>query len=1661
MTGYYKSELQRGIDPEKQLAENNVGVVVSNEKLGAIFTWVPRLCYSEETIAFLKGTSIVEYIYKTEECFNLIGYGTKNLDLAFEGIWVGQTELSNASQVEQKNNEMNTEENTYGLIANELVQTLTSSDKTAVEKLYNKYNITNNASILQNINTMQNRQTIKIVNTNKRVPISGTHDVAGGNIIIKTKYNENKILYCTDKNGNKLENTHLAPIDDEEINYTFYILDEIGNIKKYTMSYGGGKPYLKGFNKNNTFYVVYNEGVPDTSIPIGEPAPDNWYDYDNQMWANIVCRENGQEIYYTWIPRYMYKLHDDTQSVEAIIVDLENKDIKTGKAVNSEEYTLPDAFTWESDEGKQQLTGYWISKYKLRDNTSYTPDIYGLAGTININNVVSQFGSSYTYETYLIKDGKRLVKNEEGEYVEGTEPVIITGNYKFTKVPAGEYTVNVIIKDSTGNDIQGITKAVTVGEKIAENKPNLSKYNINNTFYVVYNADGSETSYQPIGDIAQDQVKNWYDYDEDKKATIVVKDFGQETYYEWIPRYQCLISDSTRISYIPTSKTEPDAGYTIPSEFSGEFADGYWKQIATYSNRIIANMIAGDKNIAVSSITLPSSATKFDIYLIQNGKIIKQEQEQTGNSYTFTDLDNGTYIVEIVAKDTNGKTLAGYTENQTIITIEVDIIGYNENKTFYVLYDEAGNETSYLPIGKNAEKKATRENEPENWYDYSHKKYATIVVRDFGVETYYEWIPRYEYLNSNNSHIRYILTEQTSADTGYTIPSEFTDSNGNALNGYWKQKSTYTNRMQANESAESDKIVITNIVLPSSATKFDIYLIQDGKIINQVENMEENNYTYNNLETGKYVVNIIAKNADGKTLAGYLEDQIVTEIKVDLTGFNKSNTFYVVYDEDGNVNSTISIGEVAPKNWYDYTKQQWANIVVRDNGQELYYTYIPRYEYKLNDGLQKTKAMFIPTNPMQIEADVGYTIPEAFTWKDEESGQAKELPGYWISKYKLRDNSSYTPDIYGLGGIIRVDNVVSHFGNSYTYEAYLVNDQGKRIVKDENNNYVEGNTPVIITGNYRFTNLPEGNYTVNIILKDSAGHETQGIAKYVTVLPKVQENEPDLSQYNPNTTYFVMPNTEKEIGTIIPIGEDIPKGWYDYDEDIKATVVTRINGQETYYEWIPRYQQKTSDSSYISYIPTSKTEPDYGYTIPSVFTGENADGYWKQISSATSSSSYTPDIYGVGGTIHIEKLATSSYTYEAYLVKDGKRIAKNSTGIYETSGTSIPITADYKFTEVPKGEYTVNIIIKNSSGVYQIGFTKTVIVLEKTEAYSPELDEFNINTTYYVTYNILGLENENTEPIGAPSPANWYDYDEDIKATVIVRENGQETYYEWIPRYQYQNGHTDWISYISTEQTVPDEGYTIPNEFTNSDGNALKGYWKETTKYTNRMYANIAGGDDKIVISNIKTSSTILAYNVYLIKDGIVLNSGTTSDSYTFTGLTQGTYGVLITQKNLVSGSVDASYAQIVNIGVMEIPDVIGYMVDTTYIVVYDSEGNEDTTQNLRSVLSDDAIINADGALVSGKIDLNKINGTWYDYAGQRWANIVTINDGKTLYFTWIPRYEYMLNDANQATYARFIPKTQTEPDTGYKIPESFSWEGDGGKTQLAGYWISKYKLRD
>ena len=83
----------------------------------------------------------------------------------------------------------------------------------------------------------------------------------------------------------------------------------------------------------------------------------------------------------------------------------------------------------------------------------------------------------------------------------------------------------------------------------------------------------------------------------------------------------------------------------------------------------------------------------------------------------------------------------------------------------------------------------------------------------------------------------------------------------------------------------------------------------------------------------------------------------------------------------------------------------------------------------------------------------------------------------------------------------------------------------------------------------------------------------------------------------------------------------------------------------------------------------------------------------------------------------------------------------------------------------------------------------------------------------------------------------------------------------------------------------------------------------------------------------------------------------------------------------------------------------------------------------------------------------------WYNYSESRWANIVVENGDMKTYYTWIPRYEFMITSSQQAqkvqgrTEVRFIQGTSTDVDTKYQIPEAFKFNGQ----ELTGYWAMKY----
>ena len=92
----------------------------------------------------------------------------------------------------------------------------------------------------------------------------------------------------------------------------------------------------------------------------------------------------------------------------------------------------------------------------------------------------------------------------------------------------------------------------------------------------------------------------------------------------------------------------------------------------------------------------------------------------------------------------------------------------------------------------------TQINEPLDWYDYEKGKWANIKTenKEEGLEAYWVWIPRYEYIvptfeTATEIKVKFIKTSQTEPDEGYTIHPAFTnEGNGGfgELDGIWVAK---------------------------------------------------------------------------------------------------------------------------------------------------------------------------------------------------------------------------------------------------------------------------------------------------------------------------------------------------------------------------------------------------------------------------------------------------------------------------------------------------------------------------------------------------------------------------------------------------------------------------------------------------------------------------------------------------------------------------------------------------------------------------------------------------------------------------------------------------------------------------------------------------------
>ena len=603
----------------------------------------------------------------------------------------------------------------------------------------------------------------------------------------------------------------------------------------------------EGFKENRTRYLEVNsQGSLTPGKWIDQNPTESWYDYNNSKWANILVENNGSEVYYTWIPRYCFKLDQSNQTSDVKFIDMYNnyKDADGNvtlwestdgvQGLKEQGYQVPDAFWFDknsngAEDDGEQLAGYWSMKYTAGDITTPSTLNYDMSvskGIINIKNIslntnITNLNPITTYTISL--NGKIVQKiNNASDVSNIGNKVIVLNNMK-----AGDNTINVTGLNASGEVVGSMTKDYSPA---VVNAPELSGFNQDTTFYVTYDDDGKEHSTTPISEATP---QYWYEYGESKWANIVTRNNGLETYYTWIPRYAFTLDQTNQkstVKFISGTSTTVDGGYQIPDAFwfdknsnrvqdEGEQLTGYWAMKYTAGSETAptfdTEVTATSSSVKTKGITgtAVASGQVYNYYI--NGQYKGQKTTAT-DTFEFSGLNTNTKYTVMVEVRNNSDEYVGCVVKQisTIDANKPELSGFNAEQTYYVLYDNDGNET----IGDKI--KSDGSNLPSNWYDYSSSKWANIVVTDGTVNggqitgatktTYFTWIPRYEFgIDSTQqmqpatarTEVRFLSGTSKDVDAGYQIPDAFwfdknsngTQDEGEQLTGYWVMKYTAGN----------------------------------------------------------------------------------------------------------------------------------------------------------------------------------------------------------------------------------------------------------------------------------------------------------------------------------------------------------------------------------------------------------------------------------------------------------------------------------------------------------------------------------------------------------------------------------------------------------------------------------------------------------------------------------------------------------------------------------------------------------------------------------------------------------------------------------------------------------------------------------------------------
>ena len=719
------------------------------------------------------------------------------------------------------------------------------------------------------------------------------------------------------------------------------------------------------------------------------------------------------------------------------------------------------------------------------------------------------------------------------------------------------------------------------------------------------------------------------------------------------------------------------------------------------------------------------------------------------------------------------------------------------------------------------------------------------------------------YRESTNMYVSWKITENT-------------DTNTDKINSGDKLKESIDKGIITDISKEdvatNIEEIITNITKEDKEMiviyKGEMWYVSNDKIANNDKQVEWCKEIGIKILEYKEPEGIVVKNGRYELVNGvYLCTPKLDE------GFKSERTRYLEVNKDGNLTPGNWIDENPTESWYNYKNQKWANILVENNGSEIYYVWIPRYCFKLDQTTERSDVKFIDTdnNYKDEEGNIttweeleqeGYQVPEAFTCQ-KDALTTYELSGYWMTKYTLGDiatPSTINYDMTVSKGIVTLKNITLNttITNANPIVKYTVALNGSIVQTIDKKSEVDS----ITTKNIQINNLKAGNNTINVTGLNAGGEVVGSMTKEYA--PAIV-NKPDLSGFDKETTFYVTYDEEEKEYSTIPISQEMPQNWYEYGSSQWANIVTRNNGLEVYYTWIPRYEfylDQTNQRSVVKFLSGTSRDVDTGYQIPDAFwfdknengkedDGEQLTGYWmtKYTLGAESGPTFDTEVVATSSSIKTKGIT-------GIKVEEGQKYRYYINGEYKGEKTSKDDT--FEFSGLSSNtKYTVLVEVRNNATDEYVG--TIVKQISTIDANKPELTGFNSNMTYYVLYDESGNQTigDKIKNNGSNMPSNWYNYSNSRWANIVVTDgtikNGKienatkTTYYTWIPRYEFMItssqqakpavGRTE-VRFISGTSKETDTGYQIPDAFwfdknnngTEDNGEQLTGYWM--TKYT-------------------------------------------------------------------------------------------------------------------------------------------------------------------------------------------------------------------------------------